>query len=169
MKTITIKFYVILLSCFTFIGCSSNNNNNKQETIQKEESLSSETNKTWNGASSFEEFKAKLPGTIWHCNVNGMLYKFEFTTTNGVKKYSTRATSGKWNNKYIHFPSYTIEKDRDSNGKNQVFVEFGDDSNLDHVRQVLIFTDKCMKAYWGMRGNIISRVNYGDFEWSDEL
>ena len=126
---------------------------------------------TWTGATSIEELRRKLDGTTWTSNPDdlygGVMYKFVFD--NGIiKRYSARGRDGQWNSDYLSF-SYTIEQAREDNGKKFAAVIFGDGSDLLHAVQAITFIDHCQTALWFLEGKLMGKLNYGDFEWSDEL
>lgn len=145
--------------------------------IKQSESEVPTSTKTWTGASSVDELKTKLVGTIWHCKMSpqygGYIIKFVFSE-NSVKKYTADPQEGKWHDGYETF-SYSINVERDHDGKNQVMVLLTNDDNRQkgHLEGIA-FYDKCTTVVYGLGTNVggwrtAQNMTYGDFEWSDEL
>lgn len=139
----------------------------QEEARQKEEEA-----RIWTGASSIEELKRKLEGTTWTSKPNsrygGIIYKFVFS--NGtLRRYYTLASKGRWPDDYLTF-TYEVIQRRDTNGRPFADVSFGDGSDLDHAKQSIAFIgEHCQSAVWFLEGNVAGSLNYGDYEWRDDL
>ena len=173
-----------MLLALTFTAC---NNVNKTEPIEnseataKEEVKQSETEeveqseaeesvstKTWTGASSMDELKRKLDGTYWHLNDRGMMRKFHFSN-GGITMYTGLANRGKWTGQHS-YSSYEVNMRRDTGGNNFVAVSFGgEDEAVEHRGFSIAFAKKCMIVVLFHFGNPIGQLEYGDYDWSDEL
>ena len=125
--------------------------------------------RTWTGASSIEELRSKLEGTCWHMNDRGLIRKFQFTN-GGIKYYTALAKRGQWDEAPHYYSSYDVNIRRDTGGENFVAVTFGDENEDVEYRDFTIsFARKCMIVVLFHFGRPVGALEYGDFNWSDEL
>lgn len=119
----------------------------------------------WNGASTASELETKLSGTIWHCYDEGRGWKvpmYRLSFNNGVVKIQTiRFREGKgWREEYKEFP-YEVS----SSDNNLIYVNWGDGSNVDNMRQTVLFKNNARVADYYMESAKVGSLVFGDYIW----